>query len=338
MSRTQSIMRVASTAAPVSGSEVRHRLVELGNEQVRQWAALQIQAALRLWMKVNRMSGVRKHWSKLDPATELCNAAAKGDVVRLHFLVREQGLDVDCGDYDKRTAIHLAASEGSLAVCVVLVDELGANHSPEDRWGGTPLNDATRHGHQAVCDYLKSVGGVLGTMAEDDPATELCNAASKADLPRLRLLVQKKGYDVDVGDYDRRTAIHLAASEGLLPVVQLLVDELGANHSPRDRWGNTPLNDAVRHRHSEVVTFLTEMGAVMGAPATIEADPATEMCSAAAKGDLTRLRNLVQDVGYDVNVGDYDKRTAIHLAASEGLLEVVQLLVELGADASPRDR
>jgi hypothetical protein len=26
------------------------------------------------------------------------------------------------------------------------------------------------------------------------------------------------------------------------------------------------------------------------------------------------------------------------LAASEGLLEVVQLLVELGADASPRDR
>lgn len=114
MSRTQSIMRVASTAAPVSGSEVRHRLVELGNEQVRQWAALQIQQAMRLWIKVTRLSGGRKNWTQLDPATELCNAAAKADVARLHFLVREQGLDVNTGDCTSPPIQHVHAGVHAL--------------------------------------------------------------------------------------------------------------------------------------------------------------------------------------------------------------------------------
>ena len=94
-------------------------------------------------------------------------------------------------------------AEGLLEVVQLLVGQLGANHSPRDRWGGTPLNDATRHGHAAIIEYLKSVGGTLGTLAQEDPATEMCNAASQADLPRLTMLVKKKGFSVDVGDCAR---------------------------------------------------------------------------------------------------------------------------------------
>ena len=51
---------------------------------------------------------------------------------------------------------------------------------------------------------------------------------------------------VDSSDYDHRTPLHLAASEGLLPVVVFLLEDAGAEHSPTDRWGGTPLDDAVR--------------------------------------------------------------------------------------------
>ena len=54
MSRTQSILRVASTASPVSGSEVRERMVVLGNEQILAWATYQIQTALRFFLKLRR--------------------------------------------------------------------------------------------------------------------------------------------------------------------------------------------------------------------------------------------------------------------------------------------
>lgn len=44
--------------------------------------------------------------------------------------------------------------------------------------------------------------------------------------------------DVNSHDYDGRSALHLAASEGKLGAVQLLL-ERGANVNPLDRWGGT---------------------------------------------------------------------------------------------------
>ena len=48
-------------------------------------------------------------------------------------------VDVNAGDYDKRTALHLAAGEGHAGV-VQLLCERGANVNIEDRWGGRPLD------------------------------------------------------------------------------------------------------------------------------------------------------------------------------------------------------
>jgi len=284
---------------------------------------------------------IRMNAADDDPAGRLCAAAAKGDINQLRDLIEESGLDANTGDYDRRTALHLAASEGLLEVVTYLVAEANTDPSPVDRWGGTPLDDAMRSHHQDVIVFLTSKGAKAGKTATttgiENASTELCDAASKGDMERLKQLVTVLGVDVNVGDYDKRTAIHLAASEGLLPVVRVLVGELGANHSPEDRWGGTPLNDATRHGHSEVMTYLKSVGAVLGSMA--QEDPATELCNAAHKADLRRLRFLVHKKRYNVNHGDYDKRTAIHLAASEGLLEVVTCLVtELRADSSPVDR
>ena len=45
-----------------------------------------------------------------------------------------------------------------------------------------------------------------------------------------------------------------AASEGRLNIVKFLVEGAGANHSPVDRWGGTPLDDARRSNHTDTVT------------------------------------------------------------------------------------
>ena len=60
-------------------------------------------------------------------------------------------------------------------------------------------------------------------------------------------------------------SLHLAASEGLLPVVDMLLDELHAKPNPLDRWGNTPLDDARRSGHSGVAERLTAAGGQVGA-------------------------------------------------------------------------
>jgi glutaminase len=87
----------------------------------------------------------------------------------------------------------------------------------------------------------------------DDPV-KICTAASQGDLVELRRLVAR-GVDVNVADYDGRTALHLAASEGRREAVSFLLSRK-ANPDAVDRWRSTPLADAEREGHADIAAML----------------------------------------------------------------------------------
>ena len=157
------------------------------------------------------------------------------------------------------------------------------------------------------------------------------------------------------------------------------------------------MDDAHRHRQTEVATYLRQKGGTTGS-----ADQTSNLITAAAQGDLDEVRMLLtplmavipnrdalgdsssvsgRHIGnssggaysmgtsvsgrsfrrmgshhgkgggkggqkkaleilppVDINAGDYDKRTALHLAAGEGHTDVVQLLCERGANVNIEDR
>lgn len=67
------------------------------------------------------------------------------------------------------------------------------------------------------------------------------NAAASNDLETLsRLIVM--GVNINAGDYDRRTPLHLAVSAGNVDVIKYLIEK-GADVNCKDRWGATPLDD-----------------------------------------------------------------------------------------------
>jgi ankyrin repeat protein len=67
--------------------------------------------------------------------------------------------------------------------------------------------------------------------------------------PNRRLL--RCGADVNAGDYDARTALHVAAADGNLAAVKLLVEQGRADLDVQDRWakGRQPLPGAVSQAH-----------------------------------------------------------------------------------------
>uniref|UniRef100_A0A7N8YDF7 glutaminase n=1 Tax=Mastacembelus armatus TaxID=205130 RepID=A0A7N8YDF7_9TELE len=80
-------------------------------------------------------------------------------------------------------------------------------------------------------------------------------AAYTGDVSALRRFALSS-VDMEQRDYDSRTALHVAAAEGHTEVVRFLLEACKVNPVPRDRWGNTPMDEAVQFGHHDVVTIL----------------------------------------------------------------------------------
>lgn len=86
---------------------------------------------------------------------------------------------------------------------------------------------------------MKTMGEILYACDDSDMQLigKFLSFASRGDRVGLnQMLIQ--GVSPDVQDYDNRTAMHLAASEGHTPIVELLVC-YRANVNLQDRWKRT---------------------------------------------------------------------------------------------------
>ncbi|KAJ3108160.1 hypothetical protein HDU97_002072 [Phlyctochytrium planicorne] len=156
----------------------------------------------------------------------------------------------------------------------------------------------------------------------------LCNASRSGDVDGLRIVAKEYETMVSMADYDGRTPLHIAASEHQVEAVKILLSH-GANVHVRDRYGHSPLYDAVRSRHEDVAFVLREAGAHFAEEESN--DVAAIMAAAASDGDLNLVRMLV-DCGFDMNYPDaLDGRTAVHLAVVKRRLNVIQFCVEHSA-------
>mgnify|MGYP001329121161 CR=1 FL=1 len=198
-------------------------------------------------------------------------AASIGDIRTLERLASEQK-DLSIGNSDMRTPLHLAAAEGQLEVLQFLLEQ-GVKPKP-DRWGGYGYFDAKNNNHKKILNVLDKLNikflkpnhlveepnGETDEVAKYDDelmVSELLFAAAENDITRIRQLIAK-GIPVHAGNFDSRTALHLAAAEGNLETVKLLINY---NHplNVRDRWKSTPLDEAKRENRTSVYNFIKKL-------------------------------------------------------------------------------
>ncbi|KAM8867022.1 glutaminase 2b [Synchiropus picturatus] len=82
-------------------------------------------------------------------------------------------------------------------------------------------------------------------------------AAYSGDVSALRRFALSS-MDMDLQDYDSRTALHVAAAEGHIAVVNFLTESCKVDPFMADRWGNLPVDDAMQFGHDEVVRVLKD--------------------------------------------------------------------------------
>jgi ankyrin repeat protein len=119
---------------------------------------------------------------------KLCDASASGNVAEVRKLI-EQGAPINGSDYDKRTPLHLAASENQVAVLEALAAAGALDLNPHDRFGGTPLMDAIRQGHDEAAQWLHK-RGVTMDQEQKSLSFSLCNAAAAGRTVEIERLLR----------------------------------------------------------------------------------------------------------------------------------------------------
>jgi ankyrin repeat protein len=245
----------------------------------------------------------------------LVEAARSGNREQLRSLIEQKKVDVNASEADGSTALHWASHRDDSESALLLI-RAGANVNSTNDLGVTPLWSGCQNGSAALVQALLEAG---------------------AD-PNLPLL---KG----------ETPVMVAARSGFAAIVGQLLGK-GANPNARGPRGQTALMWAAAQKRADVVEVLVRQGADIHARSAVWSQMMavpphgypgynkmiphggqTALLFAAREGDLASARLLV-GAGANVNDADAWGVSATVLAAHSGFTDLVEFLLEKGADAN----
>ena len=182
-------------------------------------------------------------------STALHTASFNGHL-EVAMVLLDAGANVDARNKNELTPLHYAASNGHVALARLFL-ERGADAYARSREGRTPLEKA-----EGRPEMLAVLRDALRRTQARPGAGVLIPATVRNDL-RSMLAALAAGEDVDAADDDGWTALHYAASLGLLSAARLLL-ERGGSQAVRDHAGLTPAQVAQQAGRADVVRALAD--------------------------------------------------------------------------------
>jgi ankyrin repeat protein len=267
-----------------------------------------------------------------DFNTSALGAAARGGYESIFRLLFEIG--ADHGDYGD--TLRCAAAGGNRHLIKMLIDQ-GTDVDSPNKHGGRPLEEAAYRGRKVAVEILlehganvNAAGGAWGC------ALSACAVGGHAAIAEV-LLTHGANANAVGGLWG--SALHAAAGLGYPEVMKVLlahgadINVQGVAHGTMPN--GTPLIKAAEVGRKESVLFLLEHGADINMPGGIfEYKSPLQAAIYGGDGHNTSIVKLLLENGAVAypNAGDYNFE--LHIASEGGNIEVVRMLLDLGADVN----
>jgi uncharacterized protein len=246
----------------------------------------------------------------------VADAAMNGDRAAVQTLLQSKA-DVNAPQADGATALQWAAYRDDLELADVLI-AAGANPKIANRDGATALQLASLHGSSAMIEKLLSAGADPNERGVHNE-TPLMFVARNGNLPALELLL-KHGAEINAKESLRSTtALMWAVEQGHTDAVKLLIQhgaDVGVASGFDSKGGTAYLAPTVKGRANQEKSFRKlRLDSKTG---ELSAKDAEALAAAFGVPNNTKGGGL----------------TALVLAAREGHLDCVKLLIEAHANVN----
>lgn len=266
-----------------------------------------------------------------DGATSLIHAVRVGSREAVELLL-DYGANIHTTDHMEGSALHSAVAGGYTELVRDLIRR-GADVNARHR-GGAPyaVLDAVHFGYSETLEALLEGGARLLDATTDDGYTALHLAAYEGHLGLLRLLLKKDlSLDINTRSLHGSTPLIIATGAGRFDAVRMLLDH-GANASTSDYAGLTPLHWAVNRNRPRIVRMLLEHGAD---PLAESADGHDAVLIAHMSLEGVDLEEMMMVFSRDIEcLHTRDPRKIalkqLLLAAESGKLDLITALVQGG--------
>jgi len=199
--------------------------------------------------------------------------------------------------------------------------------------GAQSVFDAVRDDDVGAVATLLETDPGLVRATDDDGRTALHHAATYGHA-NIALILLDAGADIDAREEDGETPLHYAAWRSEVDVAELLV-EFGADLEIRNDWGRTPLLIVARETgNAEMARRLIDAGAVVN----LRDEGGESPLDLAAWRGFSDLVNLLLDEGAELPPsGSTQGQYLAMFAAEKGLDRLFGLCVDAGVDLGLRN-
>ena len=253
------------------------------------------------------------------------------------ILVQEGCANVDIVNKDGRTCLIMAVEEHNDLECVRFLLDMGADVNLAGDGTKSPLMASVEATDQGIMPMMLQHGANVNWQNKEG-LTALMSAACKGCEYEARLLIDNSA-DVNMFDNSGKTALAYAAGSGMYdPALAQLLLTAGADPNLGNGKRSTPLCVAAEDPDddvSDLIRLLAANGADVNAAGST--DRLTPLMVAAADGCIGNVE-LLLELGANLGKCDECGEAALAIAAQHGQVGAVKVLLNAGAIVDAPDR